>query len=94
VIAIAGITSGACTSASSATLRVRVTSLLHGQTTVKLDRRRISHSRHAALRAHLALSGLRSGRHTITVITTSLAGSTTRRLRFVVCAAAVPVFTG
>jgi hypothetical protein len=94
VIAIAGVSSVACTIASSTMLRVRVTSFLRGSTTVRLDGRRIAHGHHASLRARLALSSLGTGRHTIKVTTTSRAGTTTRTLHFVVCAAVRPVFTG
>jgi DNA-binding beta-propeller fold protein YncE len=93
-IAIAGVSRVACTRASRAALRVRVTSFLHGRTTVRLDGRRIAHGPHAALRVRLSLSRIGAGRHTITVTTTSRAGTTTRRVHFSVCAARRPAFTG
>jgi hypothetical protein len=91
-IAIAGVSTVACTRASSATLRIRVTSFLRGRTTVRLDSRRIAHGPRAALRVRLAPA--RAGRHTITVTTTSRAGTTTRRLHFSICAAHRPRSTG
>jgi hypothetical protein len=93
-IAIAGVSGGACTRASSASLRVRVTSFLHGRTTVRLDGRRIAHGSRAALRVRLSLSRIGTGGHTITVTTTSRAGTTTHRLHFSVCATRHPAFTG
>jgi hypothetical protein len=93
VIVIAGVPIGVCTRTSRTTLRVRVTSLTRGSTTVRLDGRRLARSRRSSLRVRLALSKLRTGRHTITVTTTSRAGTTTRSLRFAVCGT-VPVVTG
>jgi hypothetical protein len=92
-IAIAGISRAGCTRASSTTLRVRVTSFLRVRgTTVRLDGRRIAHGRRASLRVHLALSGLRAGRHTLTVTASTAAGITTRTWHFRICV--VPAFTG
>ncbi len=93
VIAITGVSGGACTRSSHTMLRVRVTSFLRASIIVKLDGRRIARARHASLRTPLALSRLGTGRHTIAVTTTSRAGTTTRTLHFAVCAAA-PVSRG
>ena len=94
MIAIAGVSSGACTRVPRTMLRVLVTSFLRASTTVKLDGRRIAHGRHASLHAPLALSRLGSGWHTIAVTSTSRADTTTRTLHFVVCAAVRRVSTG
>jgi hypothetical protein len=98
LIAVSGVSATACMRASSASLRVRVTSFLRTRsTTVKLDGHRIAHSRSGSLRVRLALSSLHAGRHTITVTTTSRAGTTTRVLHFRTCAAPAPPppkFTG
>jgi hypothetical protein len=98
LIAVSGVSATGCMSASSASLRVRVTSFLRTRgTTVKLDGHRIAHSGSGSLRVRLALSGLHAGRHTITVTTTSRAGTTTRSVHFRTCAAAAPPppkFTG
>jgi hypothetical protein len=93
-ISVSRVSRGLCTRASSALLRVRVTSLLSPRTTVRLDGKTIARG-HRAVRVRVALSRLHAGRHTISVTTKSAAGTTTRTSRFTVCSRrTAPKFTG
>jgi hypothetical protein len=97
VIAVAGVSTGGCTRASSANVHVRVTSLLRPGVTVTLDGKRIASGKSTALKLRIALSKLRRGTHHLTVTVKSGAGTTKRTVAFSVCAkakAVVPVFTG
>ena len=62
---------------------------------VRLDGRRILRTTRAAFTVRLRVRRLRRGTHRLTVVATDAAGNTGRRtLRFRVCAAQVPRFTG
>jgi hypothetical protein len=91
LIAIAGVSTSGCMAATSRTARVRVTSLLSVHTTVELDGKTIAHG---ARSLRLSPAGLQAGAHTLTVTTTGRAGTTTRTMRFAVCRATTPKFTG
>jgi hypothetical protein len=91
IIAISGVSARGCMAASRRTVRVRVSSLLGVKTTVKLGGRTIAHGGRSVT---LHLSGLKAGTHTLKVTSTGKAGSTTRTIRFAICRAAAPTFTG
>jgi hypothetical protein len=97
LIAVAGVSAGGgCTRASSANVRVRVTSLLRPGVTVTLDGKRIAGANRTSLKLRIALSKLRRGTHHLTVTVKSGAGTTRRTVAFNVCAPrkVTPVFTG
>ena len=96
-IAVAGIASGSCTRASSASVTVRVKSLLGPRVTVSVDGKRLAGGKHRTLKLQIALSKLRTGTHYLRVTVKSSAGTTTRKVTFHVCNAAptvAPTFTG
>lgn len=93
-VSIAGLSGVRCARASSAVLRIHITSVLGTVSTVKLDSKTIARSHHKSLRVRLARLKLHAGRHTVTVTTKRGATTTKRTLRFRVCAAIVPKFTG
>ncbi len=90
-IAIAGVATSGCMTASSQTVRVRVTSLLGVHTTVRLDGRTIAHGARSLARS---LASLRAGAHSLTAIATGRAGTSARTVRFAICPKVTPKFTG